>query len=115
MPPPIPAAPLAPCGWPICDLVADIGVVIAAVQGNLKRAGLDAIIQYRRRAMQVYVVDFFGVATRVLQRQLHCARGFVARLFKTHAMIGVAGGAIAGNLRVDFCAAFLRVLDSSST
>ena len=65
----------------------------------------DAVVEERRCAMQVDVINLFGHTSGVLHRQCHCTRRLVARLFKPHAMVGVARRAVARNLRVDIRAA----------
>ena len=51
--------------------------------------------------MQINVVDIFWFTTGILECETHRARGFVAVLSKSNAMISIARRAVTGNFRID--------------
>ena len=56
-----PAAPLAPCGWPIIDFTDDPASAIGVVAEHLPHAArLDRVVQHRRRAVIVDVADLLA-------------------------------------------------------
>jgi hypothetical protein len=80
------------------------------VKCEFERVGFDAIVEQGRRAVQVHVVDVFRFATSICERQAHRTRRLVAVFSQTHAMIGIARGAITRDLRIDRGTAIERVL-----
>ena len=53
-----PAAPQAPCGWPIIDFVAEPAQLRGVLaEGELHRARFDAVVQIGRGAVIVEVAD----------------------------------------------------------
>src|ERR1051325_8331 len=82
-----------------------------AVERTLQRTRLDAIVQNRRRAVQVNVVDVLRFATGIFERESHRARGFVAIFGQTDAMIRVASSTVTEYLRINVRAAIPRVFE----
>ena len=96
-----PDAPLAPCGWPIIDLVEDPGVRAASGSEQLADAPrLDRVVEDRRGAVVVDVADLLDGAAGSLDCQPHRADDLLAVGIHLHAVIGVAGGAVAVDRRV---------------
>ncbi len=102
----MPAAPLAPCGWPIIDFVEDPATRSALATEELADAArLDGVVQDRRRPVIVDVADVLFGAARPLDRETHRADDLFALGIHLDAMIGVAGRSIAVHRRVDAGAA----------
>ena len=81
-----------------------------AIQRELQRTGLDPIIEDRRRTVQIHIIDVCGFMTRVCEGKLHGPGGFIAGLFKAHAVVGITCRSVAGNLSIDLCATVFRLL-----
>ena len=68
---------------------------------ELHGAGLDAIVQFRGRAVIVDVLHILRRHAGIAHGQLHRARGLLARIVHAHPMIGVAGRGVTGQLGID--------------
>src|SRR2546427_2383359 len=73
----------------------------AFAKAMLDGARLDAVVQDRRRAVQIHIIDIIDVQAAVLDGQRHCARGFDTRFVETHAMIGITRRPVAQNLGIN--------------
>ena len=75
-----PAAPLAPCGWPIIDLVDEPGTRSASAPNDAPHAArLDRVVQLRRRAVIVDVADLLRRAARACRARVSMQRDDLAR------------------------------------
>ena len=97
-----PAAPLAPCGWPIIDLIDEPGTPLGVSAEDLAHAArLHRVVQQRRRAVIVDVADLVERAARALDRQRMARDDLLAVRRHLHAVIRVAGRSVAVDRRVD--------------
>jgi hypothetical protein len=71
-------------------------------------AGFDAIVELRCRAVIVEIVHCFGRHLGLFERERDRAGGFLSALLQTHAMIGFAGGTVAGDFTQNASPAGLR-------
>ena len=67
------------------------------VESQLHGAGFHPVVQFRGCAVVVDVLDVGGLDARLGQGHADGAGGLLAALFQADAMIGFAGGAVAGN------------------
>src|SRR5271165_7231941 len=65
------------------------------------RVRLDAVIQRRGRTVCVDVANLFGKNLRIAEGGLHAEHGAAALRLHIGKTIGVAGGAVAEQLRID--------------
>ncbi len=70
-------------------------------EGAAHGQGLDAVVQLRRGAVVRDVADRLGRHAGFFHRERHRARRLFARLVQTHAVVSVAGRAVAGDLAVN--------------
>ena len=98
-----PAAPLAPCGWPIIDLVDEPGKPIGVRAEHAAHAArFDRIVQLRGRAVVVDVADLFVRAARAFAARRRCSATISSPSgIHLHAVIGVARRVVAVDRRVD--------------
>ena len=102
----MPAAPQAPCGWPIRLFSDEPGQLVSvAVESQLHGARFDAVVELRGSAVIIDVLHFGGRDAGFSERHADGARRLFAAFFQAHAVVGFAGGTVAGDLAVDVSAA----------
>src|SRR6185369_16233552 len=79
------------------------------VKRELQGARLNSIVEQGGRAVEVYVVEIFRLATSVFEREAHRACWLVTIFGESHAMIRVARRAIADHFSVNLRAAIQRM------
>ena len=67
--------------------------------------GLNTVVQLRRSAVIVNVIDLFRLHAGFLQGQLNCAGRFLTALFQPHAMVRIARRAVSADFAVNSRAA----------
>src|SRR5437879_2400460 len=77
----------------------------------LDRLRFADVAETGRSGVGVDVIDIAGRDLRVLERQLHGARGASTVLRRRSHVIGVRRKSVAGKLAIDFRASLLRVLE----
>ena len=106
-----PPAPLAPCGWPIIDLVDDPGSRSAWLpKTRFTQRHFDGVVQLRRGAVVVDVADALGRPLGAIDRRAHGADDLAAVGIHLDAVIGVARRGVALDRGVDGRAARPRRL-----
>src|SRR3989442_5427157 len=76
-----------------------------AVEAEADSAGFDAVVEFGGCPVKVYVLHRLTGQSGFLESQTHGARGFLTALLKSHAVVSLAGGSVAGDLAVDVRAA----------
>ena len=103
-------APAAPIWCPVIDLVDETATVRRVVAEDLRDGrGLGRVVQRRRRAVRVDVVDLARLGPRVLERPAHREHGARALRVRRRDVERVVARTRAGHLAVDPSAARLRV------
>ena len=63
----------------------------AAVKRQLQGVRFNAIVEHRRGAVQIHVIDVARLNAGIRHCQRHCAGRLVAAFLKTDAMKGITG------------------------